>query len=99
MAYHQYQQQAHSAPMCTPAQAQYPGVYYQPSPALPVKTTTDSYGYPTEMSGMKRPVEVDTMRGASELSDDTVPQKVEKIDETPKKADSNCVERDNVNPI
>jgi hypothetical protein len=50
-------------------------------------TPTDSQGYPTEVSGVARPVEKDTMRGASELSDETADQKVETIDETPKKAD------------
>jgi hypothetical protein len=39
------------------------------------------------MSGMARPVEMDTIRGASELSDETAPLKVETVEETPKRTD------------
>ncbi|KIW62978.1 hypothetical protein PV04_09862 [Phialophora macrospora] len=84
LAYQQYQMP--QAPLYTPVQ-QYPAVYYQPSAALPMATSTDSHGYPTEVSGLARPVEMDSMRGASELSEETAAQKVERTDESPKKAD------------
>ncbi|EXJ53900.1 hypothetical protein A1O7_09236 [Cladophialophora yegresii CBS 114405] len=83
-AYQQYHMA--QAPTYTQAQ-QYPAAYYQPSAALPMSTPTDSHGYPTEVSGLTRPVEMDTMRGASELSDETASQKAERIEGSPKKAD------------
>ncbi len=85
MAYQQYQVQ--QAPMYSPPHQQYHTPYYAPSAALPMGAPTESHGYPNEVSGRTRPVEMDTMRGASELSDTTVPARVEHFNETPKKAD------------
>ncbi|OCT46353.1 hypothetical protein CLCR_01223 [Cladophialophora carrionii] len=84
LAYQQYHMA--QAPTYTPAQ-QYPAAYYQASAALPMPMGTDSRGYPTEVSGLARPVEMDTMRGASELSDETASQKVERTEVSPNKAD------------
>lgn len=81
----QYQQYQMQTPQYTP-HAQYPGVYYTPSPALPTGAPPQ-HSYPTEVSGQPRPVEMDTFRGASELSDETIPQKVDTVQETTKKAD------------
>ncbi len=49
--------------------------------------TPSMQAYPSEISAILRPAETDTMRGASELSTETVSQDVERIDETPKKVD------------
>ncbi len=49
--------------------------------------TPSMQAYPSEISAISRPAETDTMRGASELSTETVSQDVERIDETPKKVD------------
>ena len=82
------------APTYTPTQSPYQNAHYAPSPALPMGgvPTMQSYhseqSYPTEVSAVPRPVEMDTFRGASELSDESVPHKIapiEKVEETSRK--------------
>jgi hypothetical protein len=83
--YQQYQQQM-QAPTYTPNAGQYQ-TYYAPSAALPLGTPPPMQPSPTEISSLPRPVEMDAMRGASELSDETVLQEVEQIEERPKMTD------------
>ncbi|KAI1629496.1 hypothetical protein EDD37DRAFT_661432 [Exophiala viscosa] len=81
--YSQYQQQT-QAPTYTlnPSSGQYQ-MYYTPSAALPLEMPPPLQAYPTEMLATSRPVEMDTMRNPSELSDETVSQ-VTRIEEVPK---------------
>jgi hypothetical protein len=64
--FQQYQQQMQS-PMYTP-QAPYQ-MQFAPSPALPMEGTAQPYA--SEVHGQARPFEMDTLRGASELSDES----------------------------
>lgn len=70
MQYQQYQQQM-QAPVYSP-QSHYNG--YAPSSALATGVHSPHH-YTPEMSSAARPVEMDSMRGASELSDETATQK------------------------
>lgn len=83
----QYQQYHAQAPIYSPPQQQYPSGYYQGSSALPMSSSPMEHGYATEVSGMTRPVEMDGMRGASELSDESIPRKVDTFSDTPRKGD------------
>lgn len=83
--YQQYQQQM-QAPSYTPNAGQYQ-TYFAPSAALPLGTPPPMQPSPTEISSLPRPVEMDAMRGASELSDETVLQEVEQTEERPKLTD------------
>ncbi|KAK5287363.1 hypothetical protein LTR67_009305 [Exophiala xenobiotica] len=80
--YQQYQQQT-QAPTYSAAHLPYAGYH---SPALPMGSPS-MHGYPSEISAVSRPAEMDTMRGASELSSETISQDVERIEENPKKVD------------
>ncbi|KAK4943510.1 hypothetical protein LTR10_017001 [Elasticomyces elasticus] len=80
LQYQQFQHQQMQAPTYSPGSGQY-HTYFAPSPALPMQP------YPTEVSSIPRPVEMDAMRGASELSDETAPREVERIEEKPKRTD------------
>jgi len=83
-----YQQYQAQAPIYSPPQQQHYPAYYQASPALPMATPPMEHGYANEVSGKTRPVELDGLRGASELSEESsIPHKVDTLTQTPKRSD------------